>query len=84
MRISVRFENGKGCEALVLAAGGNRLRVAVAGGRDVEEWLMIDGSWFNESGLRVDIEALVALDGLDYSAMSDEARPKAAVAGRFN
>jgi hypothetical protein len=80
----VQFENGVRAEAVVLAAARDLLRVAVAGSRDTEEWLMFDGCWYDESGRRVEIEAAVAIDGLDYSAVSGEAYPKVAAAGHFN
>lgn len=84
MRMAVQFENGVRAEALVLACNRNRLRVVVAGRRETEEWPRIDGFWYDESGRRVEIEAMVGLDGIDYSAASDEMHPKTASAGRFN
>jgi hypothetical protein len=66
MRMEIHFEDGRRAEALVLAASRYRMRVVVEGSNNTEEWEKLDGVWCNESGERIEIEALVAIDGTDW------------------
>ena len=81
MRMVVRFQNGLKVEALILAAHRDQIRVVVAGRRETEEWLMVDGGWYDDSGRRVDIQAVVALDGIDCADFCGNVYPRTAAAG---
>jgi hypothetical protein len=66
MCITVRYENGTTADAVVLAAGSDRIRVIVAGGRTTEEWLVVDGRLVDEKGRRVELETMVGVPGIGY------------------
>ena len=83
MRMTVEFHNGLRGEALVLATNGNRIRVIVAGRGTTEQWQLVNGHCFDELGRVVGLEAMVAVDGIDYVQLG-ELYPKAATAGGFS
>lgn len=82
MQIAIKYQDGERARALLLSAGKNRLRVAIQGTGDTEEWARLDGCWRDEGGRTLDIEALVVLAGIDYSGLCD-AFPRTASAGRL-
>jgi hypothetical protein len=84
MRLTVQFDNGVRGEAVLLASNGNQIRVIVAGRGKTEDWLISYGRWFDESGRPIEIDGMVALDGMDYSKLCEDVRPRMATAGVFN
>jgi hypothetical protein len=83
MRLTVQFDNGVRGEALLLASNGNQMRVIVAGRVTTEDWLIVDRHWFDAKGRPVEVDALIAVDRMDYSQLADDARPRTATAGGF-
>jgi len=79
MLMSMQPEMGARCEAVVLAAGKDRMRLAAVGEHDTIELTMVAGQWFDEGGRRIAIDAMVALDGMEYSHIC----PRAIAAGAF-
>jgi hypothetical protein len=79
MQMTVKYKSGVIEDALVLAVGSDRIRVVVAGRGTTEEWLMLDGRLFDEDGR---IQALLALDGVEYSQLID-LYARTATAGGF-
>jgi hypothetical protein len=55
------LHEGKRAEGVVLAAGNNRMRVAVRNQSDTVELWSVGGHWALETGEPVEIEALVPL-----------------------
>ena len=70
MHMAIQRENGARAEAVLLASSHGRLRIAVSGRGDIEEWTMLDGIWRDESGGRIGIDALFAIDGVDCTYFS--------------
>lgn len=66
MRMQIEFEDGGRAEAVLLAAGRREMRVVVEGSTDTEQWEKVDGVWRDESGARIEIEALIMVDGTDW------------------
>jgi len=65
----VKFKSGVIEDALLLSVGSDRIRVVVAGRGTTEEWLMLDGHLFDEDGRIIEVQALLALDGVEYSQL---------------
>jgi hypothetical protein len=80
--MTVRFKAGVIDDALLLAVGRDRIRVLVAGRRSTEEWLMMEGHLFDEDGRIIEVQALFALDGIEYSPLI-ELYARTATAGGF-
>jgi hypothetical protein len=82
MRIEIRRENGVRAQAVLLDGTATRLRVAVPGSVDAEDWIAVDGGWQTEDGKRVEIEAILA-DGTESPEFLERlcAKPKTRVAG---
>ena len=66
MRMAIRFQNGLIGDAILLAAGRDRVRVVVSGRARTEEWSVVNGHWFDEGGELIEIEALMAVPGISY------------------
>lgn len=50
----------------MLAVSSRQIRVVVQGSAETEEWQKVDGTWRDEDGDEVDIEALIAIDMLSF------------------
>lgn len=83
MRVLIRRENGTRAEALILAASKHRMRVAVAGGNEIEDFRMMHGLWCDESGQTIELEAVAPVAGVDCSEFCAEVWPLTAAAGRL-
>jgi hypothetical protein len=68
VRILIQRDNGR-TKALLLAASKQKMRVAVAGSGDSEEFTSIGGQWHDESGQTIELEALLPIVGVDCSAV---------------
>jgi hypothetical protein len=85
MRLTLQFQDGTSAEALILAADGNQIRVVVDGNcSDTEQWLMLNGRWYDEDGGLVEIGSLVALGETDCLQVFAAAYPRTATAGAFS
>jgi len=56
MRLLIRYLNGLGQDAILLASMENRIRVAIPGRDDATEFLFIEGQWISEQMDPVEIE----------------------------
>jgi len=59
MTMILIYENGIRVEALLLAAGHNRMRVAIPGCKDATELRLLKDQWMSEEGDAVDIESML-------------------------
>jgi hypothetical protein len=81
MLLAIQHENGRRCEALLLATGEDRMRLAPRGGLDTLELTRLGERWYDERGRRVTIGAMVAIDGVDCARFYAESRPRVMSAG---
>jgi hypothetical protein len=77
----IRYENGLTVEGILLAAGDQRMRVAVASERDTLELVKAGNSWHTEGGDAIEIEALIPIPGTDVSRLCGTAQPRTLAAG---
>jgi len=61
MLIAIQRESGVRAEGILLAESRTRMRVAFPGSSDTEEWTQCDGVWRDESGQRIEIEAILCV-----------------------
>ena len=81
MLMTIRYQDGLRIEAVLLAAGRDRMRVAAGAQRDTIELHKVDGCWFTEEGDEIEIEALIPLAGTDVSSFCAAVYPLRSVAG---
>jgi hypothetical protein len=67
MRMMIRYQSGLRVEAVLLAANRERMRVAICSRRDTLELHRVDAAWRTQRGAAVEIEALMAIPGTDFS-----------------
>lgn len=72
MRTLIRRHDGTRVEGLVLAASWHQMRVVTVGRSEPEEYQRINGVWCAESGLPVEVEALMRVAGVDCLAFCSE------------
>ncbi len=84
MRMIAQIQNSVTVEALVLAADTNLIRVVAAGRGETEEWVIIGGRLYDEQGRRIEIESVLALDGVDVSEILAAVHPKVMTAGHLS
>ncbi|MBS1858735.1 MAG: hypothetical protein JST11_25415 [Acidobacteria bacterium] len=80
--MTIRFEGGSRIEAVLLAAGRERMRVAVDSERDTIELQKVYGVWRTENGEALEIEAMIPMAGMDVSGFCAAVCPVALAAGR--
>jgi hypothetical protein len=91
MRMMIRYQSGLRAEAVLLAANRERMRLAICSQRDTIELHRVDAGWRTERGAAIEIEALMAIPGTDFSRFcavqsrrgSTGARHKSGVHGVF-
>ena len=71
------FPGGRQVDALLLSASPERLRVVIPGRADTAEFQLIEGRWTSESGVPVELGALIAADSVDAARVLANARPRA-------
>jgi hypothetical protein len=71
------FPGGRQVDALLLSASPERLRVVIPGRADTAEFQLIEGRWTSESGVPVELGALIAEDSVDAARVLANARPRA-------
>ncbi len=54
------FENGLRAEAVLLAAGADRLRLILKGSTDTTEVHLVKNRWISDEGNVVDIESIIS------------------------
>jgi hypothetical protein len=82
MRMFIRYEGGIEVEALLLAAGRDRMRVVIPEERDTLDLTRLEGSWRTEGGQDVEIAALIPFAGTDCAQFCAEVYPRTMSAGR--
>jgi hypothetical protein len=63
----ILLRNGKRVEAILLAAGRQRMRIAIQSETDGMELHRAGARWHGEDGSEVEIEALISVPGVDVS-----------------
>jgi hypothetical protein len=76
MRMMIRYQSGLRVEAVLLAANRERMRVAICSRRDTLELHRVDAGWRTQRGAAVEIEALMAIPGTDFSRFCPAVRPR--------
>ncbi|HEY1337286.1 MAG TPA: hypothetical protein VGF59_07235 [Bryobacteraceae bacterium] len=76
MHLVFRTLKGARREALVLAVGENRLRIVVAGQRDAVELRRTYGHWTSDLGATVQLEGIMAHDGIDLARFYADLFPR--------
>jgi hypothetical protein len=82
MQLQIQFENGTRAEAVILAANRYEMRVVVQGFDNTQTWDKLDGVWRDESGERIEIEAMIPLEGIDCSSYCAELGARTMAMGR--
>ena len=72
MRMMIRYQSGLRAEAVLLAANSDRMRVAIGSQRDTVELHRVDGGWRTQRGAAIEIEALIAIPGIEFSRFCAE------------
>ena len=72
MRMTIRYQSGLRAEAVLLAANSDRMRVAIGSQRDTVELHKVEEGWRTDRGAAVEIEALIAIPGTDFSRFCAE------------
>jgi hypothetical protein len=72
MRVLIRRHDGTRVEGVVLAASRYQMRVVTVDGSETEEYQRVDGIWYEESGLPIELEALMQVDGVDCAVFCSE------------
>ena len=67
MRMLIRYQSGFRAEAVLLAATGDRMRVAIGSQRDTVELHKVDAGWRTQRGAAIEIEALIPIPGTEFS-----------------
>jgi hypothetical protein len=67
MRMMIRYRSGLRIEAVLLAANSERMRVAIDSQSDTIELHKVDEGWRTDRGAAVEIEALIAIPGTEFS-----------------
>jgi hypothetical protein len=82
MLTTIRFPNGLRFDSLLLAADSERMRVAIASQRDTVELRKVDACWYTETGVAIEIEALIPLQGTEFSCFCNALHPGIQATGR--
>ena len=84
MTMVIRDQRGMRVSAVLLAASGQQMRVAVETQADTVEFNCVDGCWYTETGAPVEIEALVSMPETDFAGFCAQVYPRINAAGRIN
>ena len=71
------FPGGRQVDALLLSASPERLRMVIPGRADTAEFHLIEGRWTSESGVGVELGAIIAGDSQGAERVLANARPRA-------
>ena len=72
MRMMIRYQSGLRAQAVLLAANSDRMRVAIGSQRDTVELHKVEEGWRTERGAAIEIEALIAIPGTEFSRFCAE------------
>jgi hypothetical protein len=59
------YPGGRQIDALILSASAEKMRAVLPGRGDTTEFHLIEGRWFSESGVQVELGAIVAQSPVD-------------------
>jgi hypothetical protein len=82
MLMTIQYQKGPRVEAVLLAAGSERMRVAVVSQPDTVELHKTDTGWYTETGAAIEIEALIPMEGTQFSCFCAAVHPRTYAAGR--
>lgn len=71
MYTAVVFPGGRHVDALLLLASPARLRVVIPGRSDTAEFQLVEGRWRAESGVQVELGAILSEDAGDARRVWD-------------
>ena len=77
----IGFPGGRQVDALLLSASAERLRVLMRGTADTTEFQLIEGSWSSESGVHIELGAMIAESPADAERTLANVRPRVMTAG---
>jgi len=63
----MRYPSGLTIEAIILAVGGERMRIVAANHRDTAELHSINGCWYTEANEPIEIDSIIQIPGVDVS-----------------
>ncbi len=69
MRLLIRYLNGNGQDAILLATKENRIRVAVPGRDDAMEFRFVEGHWISEALEPVEIEESTEIESIGWGGL---------------
>ena len=81
MLMTMQYRDGPRVEAVLLAADGERMRVAIASQGDTVELHRVDACWYTERGAEIEIGALIPIPGTEFSAFRAAVHPRSKAAG---
>jgi hypothetical protein len=81
MRLLIRYMNGYGQDAILLATMENRIRVAAPGRDDAMEFRYVEGHWISEGLEPVEIEESPEVDGFGWNSVQYAVSELAALRG---
>jgi hypothetical protein len=76
MLMTIRFQNGRRAEAVLLAASPDRMRIVTSSHSDTIELRRVGACWLAGEVAEIEIEALIPLAGTDASGFCAEVYPR--------
>jgi len=73
MHLMLTFSNGRRTEALVLAVGRNRMRIAIPSRNDAVELTLAGGQWTTDTGETLELDSLISLVDVDFPRLFPKA-----------
>jgi hypothetical protein len=67
MEMLLTYSNGSSVDALLLAAATHTMRVVLHGKSDTSELYEVDGQWFDDAGMAIEIGALTTDGDVDVN-----------------
>ena len=83
MGLIIRFGSGARVKAILLAADADEMRIIVSQGNTLE-LVRAGDSWYTESGSAVEIEALIAIPGIDVTQYCGSSYPQGLAVGNYS
>jgi hypothetical protein len=81
MEMILRYQTGLRAEAVLLAAGADRMRIAVRDGADTVELRLVFGQWVSEDGGPLEIESLISIPNTGIVHFCPDPAPMTRTAG---
>lgn len=81
MHAIIGLPGGFRSEAVLLAIGVNRMRLAIAGCLDTVDCQLVQNQWISENGDPIEVEALWPAESIDMATLAIELFPQRRAAG---